>query len=181
MFFRPVSRTCTAPFDRIKIFLITRQAELIDSALTPLLRNAEPASSTMRVTAGARVTWAAIARIYAEGGVLGFWVGNGLSVAKIFPESAIKFFSYESAVCCLFPTHVAVSLFFQKRMFAKYWHHVDDPRDISSTSRFLAGGIGGITSQLSESFWLSNQPFTTLSRHLPCGNPEGTHSPASTS
>lgn len=40
----------------------------------------------------------AISRIYAEGGILGFWTGNGLSVAKIFPESAIKFFSYEFSV-----------------------------------------------------------------------------------
>jgi hypothetical protein len=39
----------------------------------------------------------------------------------------------------------------QKRMFAKYWDHVDDPRDISGASRFMSGGIGGITSQLSMS------------------------------
>ena len=41
----------------------------------------------------------AVARIYAEGGLLAFWTGNGLSVVKIFPESAIKFFAYESSVC----------------------------------------------------------------------------------
>lgn len=40
----------------------------------------------------------AVARIYAEGGILAFWTGNGLSVTKIFPESAIKFFAYESSV-----------------------------------------------------------------------------------
>lgn len=40
----------------------------------------------------------AVMRIYAEGGVLAFWTGNGLSVAKIFPESAIKFFAYEFSV-----------------------------------------------------------------------------------
>jgi len=40
----------------------------------------------------------AIARIYAEGGIAAFWVGNGLSVAKIFPESAIKFLTYEASV-----------------------------------------------------------------------------------
>lgn len=47
---------------------------------------------------GVRVITSAIARIYSEGGVLAFWTGNGLSVAKIFPESAIKFFAYESSV-----------------------------------------------------------------------------------
>ena len=41
----------------------------------------------------------AITRIYAEGGVAAFWVGNGLSVAKILPESAIKFMTYEASVC----------------------------------------------------------------------------------
>jgi Mitochondrial carrier protein len=43
----------------------------------------------------------AVVRIYSEGGIRGFWIGNGLSVAKIFPESAIKFMSYETAVSFL--------------------------------------------------------------------------------
>lgn len=47
---------------------------------------------------GVRIITNAISRIFAEGGVLAFWTGNGLSVAKIFPESAIKFFAYESSV-----------------------------------------------------------------------------------
>lgn len=37
-------------------------------------------------------------QLYAEGGVRAFWTGNGLSVIKILPESAIKFFSYETSV-----------------------------------------------------------------------------------
>lgn len=115
-----VSRTCTAPFDRLKVFLITRPPEL----------GGAPSGAP---TTGFRILGSAVSRIYSEGGVLGFWTGNGLSVAKIFPESAIKFFSYESS----------------KRAFAKYWDNVEDPRDISGVSRFLSGGIGGITSQLS--------------------------------
>lgn len=60
-----------------------------------------------------------ILKIHAESGVIGFWIGNGLNIAKIFPvrpdifcvvlscrgwlmkslqESAIKFLSYESSV-----------------------------------------------------------------------------------
>lgn len=39
----------------------------------------------------------------------------------------------------------------QKRFFAQYVDHVQDSRDISGTSRFVSGGIGGITSQLCES------------------------------
>ena len=38
----------------------------------------------------------------------------------------------------------------QKRFFAQYVDNVEDVRDISGTSRFLSGGMGGITSQLSE-------------------------------
>uniref|UniRef100_A0A8H8CJZ1 EF-hand domain-containing protein n=1 Tax=Psilocybe cubensis TaxID=181762 RepID=A0A8H8CJZ1_PSICU len=118
-----VSRTCTAPFDRLKIFLITRPPEL--GGPTP--------SPGQTKSPGVRVIGGAIARIYSEGGILAFWTGNGLSVAKIFPESAIKFFAYESS----------------KRAFAKYYDKVEDSRNISGFSRFLSGGIGGISSQLS--------------------------------
>ncbi|KAF9226538.1 mitochondrial carrier [Gyrodon lividus] len=117
-----VSRTCTAPFDRLKVFLITRPPEMGGTALGP-----KPGVGGLKAIGGA------VARIYAEGGVLAFWTGNGLSVMKIFPESAIKFMAYETA----------------KRAFAKHWDHVEDPRDISGTSRFLSGGMGGISSQLS--------------------------------
>ncbi|KAF9652192.1 mitochondrial carrier [Thelephora ganbajun] len=114
-----VSRTCTAPFDRLRIFLITRQP---DPTLTVPSR-----------PFGMKAVTGAMTRIYVENGILGFWIGNGLSVVKILPESAIKFLSYESS----------------KRMFATYWDHVEDSRDISWFSRFMSGGIGGITSQLS--------------------------------
>lgn len=117
-----VSRTCTAPFDRIKVFMITRPPDLCGTTI-----------SDKPKVFGVTIIKDAITRIYAEGAVLAFWTGNGLSVAKIFPESAIKFFAYESA----------------KRAFAHYWDCVDDPRKISGTSRFLAGGIGGISAQLS--------------------------------
>lgn len=83
-----VSRTCTAPFDRLKIFLITRPPEL----------GGPTVAGTGSKAVGVKVISGAIARIYAEGGLLAFWVGNGLSVAKIFPESAIKFYSYETSV-----------------------------------------------------------------------------------
>ena len=47
---------------------------------------------------GFKAIGGAVARIYAEGGVLAFWTGNGLSVTKILPESAIKFMAYETSV-----------------------------------------------------------------------------------
>ncbi|KAI0092006.1 mitochondrial carrier [Irpex rosettiformis] len=119
-----VSRTCTAPFDRLKIFLITRSPDTGGTSLSP--------QAPVR---GFKAIASAVTRIYSEGGVRAFWTGNGLSVVKILPESAIKFFTYETS----------------KRIFAKYYDHVDNPRDISGVSRFLSGGMGGISSQLSTS------------------------------
>ncbi|KAH9951624.1 mitochondrial carrier [Amylocystis lapponica] len=128
-----VSRSCTAPFDRLKIFLITRPPDLGGLSLSP--------KAPVR---GVKAISSAVARIYAEGGVFAFWTGNGLSVAKILPESAIKFLAYESS----------------KRMFAQYYDKVDDPRDISGISRFLSGGMGGISSQL------TIYPLETLKTHM---------------
>ncbi|KIM25974.1 hypothetical protein M408DRAFT_73637, partial [Serendipita vermifera MAFF 305830] len=113
-----------APFDRLKIFLATRPVEVAGPLTAEALLH--PQRST-------KVLMSAVAQIYAEGGIRGYWIGNGLNTIKIFPESAIKFLSYESS----------------KRLFAKYYDHVEDSRDISGTSRFLSGGIGGLTSQLS--------------------------------
>lgn len=69
---------------------MTRPPDLGGTALSNLTPQAG--------VSGAKAITGAVARIYAEGGILGFWIGNGLSVTKIFPESAIKFLSYESAV-----------------------------------------------------------------------------------
>ena len=82
----PVSRTFTAPFDRLKIFLITRQPD--------------PSLALASRSFGMKAITNAVTSIYLENGILGFWIGNGLSVIKILPESAIKFLSYESSVSC---------------------------------------------------------------------------------
>lgn len=116
-----VSRTATAPFDRLKIYLITSQSAKTSSS----------SSGAARSNLGALSQ--SLSMIYREGGLRGFWLGNGLNCMKIIPESAIKFFTYE----CM------------KRLFAKYVDGVTDSRDVSGMSRFISGGIGGITSQLS--------------------------------
>ena len=65
-----VSRTCTAPLDRVKIFL--------------------------QVNIESKVTIAgAIKNMIKEGGVKSLWRGNLINVLKITPESAIKFTAYE--------------------------------------------------------------------------------------
>ncbi|XP_012286684.1 calcium-binding mitochondrial carrier protein SCaMC-2 isoform X1 [Orussus abietinus] len=65
-----VSRTCTAPLDRIKVYLQvhgTRHCNIM-SCFRYMLR---------------------------EGGVLSLWRGNGINVLKIGPETALKFMAYE--------------------------------------------------------------------------------------
>ena len=66
-----VSRTVTAPLDRIKVLM---QASHGHDALKII-------SSTKK--------------IYTESGVLGFWRGNGVNCLKLFPETAIRFYVYE--------------------------------------------------------------------------------------
>jgi hypothetical protein len=43
-----------------------------------------------------------------------------------------------------------MNIYHAERFFAKYVDHVPDTTDISGTSRFVAGGLGGISSQLGE-------------------------------
>ncbi|KAJ2954087.1 hypothetical protein O0L34_g2303 [Tuta absoluta] len=64
-----VSRTCTAPLDRLKVFL-----------------QVNPHKENMSKC---------LARMISEGGFLGMWRGNGINVIKIAPESALKFAAYE--------------------------------------------------------------------------------------
>ncbi|XP_042900620.1 calcium-binding mitochondrial carrier protein SCaMC-2 [Parasteatoda tepidariorum] len=67
-----VSRTCTAPLDRIKVFLQVKGTEY--SSISQCLRH-----------------------MLKEGGTKSLWRGNGINVLKIAPESALKFMAYEQA------------------------------------------------------------------------------------
>lgn len=74
----PVSRTATAPFDRLKVFLATRPVDGSESLTAETLK--DPGRSS-------RALVKAVVQIYREGGVKGYWVGNGLNILKIFPVS----------------------------------------------------------------------------------------------
>ncbi|XP_054737769.1 calcium-binding mitochondrial carrier protein SCaMC-3-like [Anastrepha obliqua] len=63
------SRTCTAPLDRIKVFLQVQPHKTAISDTVKYMLN--------------------------EGGIRSMWRGNGMNVLKIAPESAIKFAAYE--------------------------------------------------------------------------------------
>ncbi|XP_036417454.1 calcium-binding mitochondrial carrier protein SCaMC-1-like [Colossoma macropomum] len=67
-----VSRTGTAPLDRIKVFMQVHASK----------------SNRIGLLGGFR-------RMLREGGVTSLWRGNGLNVLKMAPETAIKFMAYE--------------------------------------------------------------------------------------
>lgn len=168
-----VSRTCTAPFDRIKVFLIARtdlsstilhskkelakqvasgaskkaiedaRKKLAQIELEASAHGAEPPHKrTIRspIIQAARTLWK-------QGGFRAFYVGNGLNVFKVFPESAMKFGSFEAT----------------KRLFARI-EGVDDTSKLSKISTYLAGGIGGVCAQFTV------YPIDTLKFRLQCSN-----------
>ncbi|XP_066514201.1 calcium-binding mitochondrial carrier protein SCaMC-2-B isoform X2 [Hoplias malabaricus] len=67
-----VSRTCTAPLDRLKVLMQVHASR----------------SNTMCMASG-------FSQMIREGGIRSLWRGNGINVLKIAPESAIKFMAYE--------------------------------------------------------------------------------------
>ncbi|GAB6021986.1 hypothetical protein CHUAL_006142 [Chamberlinius hualienensis] len=66
-----VSRTCTAPLDRLKVFLQVHERRHFSSI------------------------YSCLRHMLHEGGAKSLWRGNGINVLKIAPESAIKFMAYE--------------------------------------------------------------------------------------
>ncbi|CUM51459.1 uncharacterized protein AC631_04966 [Debaryomyces fabryi] len=168
-----VSRTCTAPFDRIKVFLIARTdltstvlhskseiarqiangaaSHVIEEARQKVIaaekaaaRQAAEHPKTIRspLIQAARTLWK-------QGGFKTFYVGNGLNVLKVFPESAMKFGSFEAT----------------KRFLSRI-EGVQDTSQLSKVSTYLAGGIGGVCGQFTV------YPIDTLKFRLQCSDLE---------
>ncbi len=69
-----VSRTCTAPFDRLKTVM-----QVLGSR------------KKIKIIGGFK-------HMLNEGGFLSLWRGNGMNVLKIAPEGALKFAFYEEVI-----------------------------------------------------------------------------------
>ncbi|KAK7206399.1 mitochondrial carrier domain-containing protein [Myxozyma melibiosi] len=136
-----ISRTATAPFDRLKVYLIaqTGQAPLATKVAAQGVA-AEIASKAVPKNALAE----AVRTLWRHGGIPNFFVGNGLNIVKVFPESAIKFGSFEAS----------------KRLFAEL--EGTTVNNMSGISSFIAGGIGGAVSQFAV------YPLDTLKFRVQC-------------
>lgn len=139
-----VSRTCTAPFDRIKVFLIARA----DLSSTFLRKRQEIAKRSLTHPPLEKIKSPLIkaaTTLYRQGGLKSFYVGNGLNCLKVFPEAAMKFGSFEIA----------------KNLFTKI-EGVHDNNDLSRFATYIAGGFAGMVSQFTV------YPVDTLKYRIQC-------------
>ncbi|KAJ8491710.1 hypothetical protein OPV22_013431 [Ensete ventricosum] len=97
------SRTVTAPLDRLKVVLQVRTTQ---AHIMPAIKD-----------------------IWREGRFLGFFRGNGLNVMKVAPESAIKFYTFETLKDFI--------------VTAKG----EEKSDIGASGRLIAGGLAGAVAQ----------------------------------
>ncbi|KAL4951837.1 mitochondrial carrier domain-containing protein [Aspergillus filifer] len=140
-----VSRTATAPLDRLKVYLIAKTGPKSSAV------NAAKKGAPIKAAGRASKSLAdALRELWRAGGIRSLFAGNGLNVVKVMPESAIKFGAYESA----------------KRAFARIEGH-NDPKHLKPTSQFLSGGCGGMVAQCFV------YPLDTLKFRMQCEVVEG--------
>lgn len=93
-----VSRTGTAPLDRLKVFMqvnstLTKGLSLVwmgkcKRLLFYFIQVHSTKTNKISLAKGFK-------QMIVEGGVTSLWRGNGINVLKIAPETAIKFMAYE--------------------------------------------------------------------------------------
>ncbi|RWA09473.1 hypothetical protein EKO27_g5635 [Xylaria grammica] len=113
-----ISRTATAPLDRLKVYLLVNTKSDTNVALNA----AKKGRPILFLKNAGRPLIAAVSDLYKSGGFRGFFAGNGLNVVKIMPETAIRFGAYEAA----------------KNALAGLEGH-SDPHSINPYSKFVAG------------------------------------------
>ncbi|KAK7735249.1 hypothetical protein SLS53_007639 [Cytospora paraplurivora] len=145
-----ISRTATAPLDRLKVYLLVNTQT--KAGKTGAILNAAKAGipPSAAVKTADKPIRDAVLRLWKAGGLRTFFAGNGLNVIKIMPETAIKFGSYEAV----------------KRTLANLEGH-GDPTQINPYSKFAAGGVAGMTAQFCV------YPLDTLKFRLQCETVQG--------
>lgn len=88
-----ISRTATAPFDRLKVYLIAQTDG--GSVSTKIAGAVSEGNAVQAAKTAARPLQDALRALWRAGGVRSLFAGNGLNVVKVLPESAIKFGSFE--------------------------------------------------------------------------------------
>ncbi|PWA24060.1 hypothetical protein CCH79_00019117 [Gambusia affinis] len=115
-----VSRTCTAPLDRLKVLMQVHASK----------------TNSMRIGSG-------FLQMIREGGVRSLWRGNGINVIKIGPESAIKFMAYEQVRPGSEPGQNVVKPLQIKRLIGS------NQETLGMTERFVSGSLAGAIAQSS--------------------------------
>ncbi|KAI1343774.1 mitochondrial carrier [Xylariaceae sp. FL0016] len=121
-----ISRTATAPLDRLKVYLLVNTKTNASVALDA----AKQGRPLQAIKGAGRPIFYALTDLYKSGGFRGFFAGNGLNVVKIMPETAIRFGAYEAA----------------KKTLAGLEGH-GDSQHINPYSKFVAGGVAGMVAQ----------------------------------
>lgn len=114
-----VSRTCAAPFERLKIlFQVQDLGYARDSIDKDMIR-------------GKRYTGivSGLLQIYKEDGIIGYFKGNGTNCFRVIPYTAAQFVSYEK---------------FKKWMVQRS----PDGHTLNTVDRLICGGLAGMTSVL---------------------------------
>ena len=144
-----VSRTCTAPFDRLKMVMQV-DPKYANLGIVGGMREIYQNGKTHRVGYDGQFKMAKGWRGILAGS-MAFFRGNGTNVTKIAPESAIKFLSYE--IC------KSYVLAYQNRSDEdEHWWKdlsldidVDEGEDntvmMTPLSRFFCGAVAGATAQ----------------------------------
>lgn len=140
-----ISRTATAPLDRLKVYLIA-QTSKPQNAL-PSIKNMSAVAVTNTFT---RTISDAVRELWAAGGMRSLYAGNGLNVIKVMPESAIRFGIFEAT----------------KRVGAQLEGH-NDPSKIAQHTTTIAGGFAGMASQFAV------YPLDTLKFRMQCETVSG--------
>ena len=137
-----VSRTATAPVDRIKTIMQsgrlpvatgtgtgtgtgTSTSATTFTAETAARARSNAAASSSRGASAPPTLRSAVAAVYREGGARAFWRGNGANVVKVVPETAVKFVAFDVL----------------KHRVAR------DPGNATVSERFAAGGLAGAAAQ----------------------------------